>query len=70
MALTYHKISLRINFDCIFRVPYIFTSKISKPPAPPTLDFIYASRKTGFPWQSAWLGEDMGVDFAVCGQLC
>lgn len=54
----------------LFRVLYIFKSKISKPPAPPTLDFIYPSRKKGFPRQSAWLGEDMGVDFAVCGQLC
>lgn len=70
MALTHHKRSLRINFDGIFRVPYIFTSKISKPPALLTLDFIYPSRKTGFPRQLAWLGKDTGVDFAVCGQLC
>lgn len=49
MALTHHKVSLRINFDGIFRVPYIFVLKISKPPAPPTLEFIYPSRKIGFP---------------------
>lgn len=47
-----------------------FTFKISKPSAPPASDFIYPSRRTGLPQQWPWLGEDMGVDFAVCGQLC
>lgn len=49
MSLTHHKVSLRMNFDAIFKVPYIVTFEISKPPTPPTLDFIYPSRKTGFP---------------------
>lgn len=59
--LTDHKMSLRINFDGIFRVPYIFTFKISKPPAPPSIDFIYPSRKTEFPRQLACLGETWGL---------